>query len=278
MSQLVREAEILYNELVSFYYDRAVTQSLLSSQCYKEISINGISQNLNLLNLTCNEKLSKELWQVIHHIEDHFFRKSNKKDDRKNFKEFISLNYLLNHYPEFRFSKSEQPDFLLWSNDNEKIGLEVTLAVSGITAQSNSIAERNFGRNKKPDEISEYIASNHKKSADKIDFSSIGDSSIIGTSGSTNSLSKLILTSIKKKIKKAHKYLNTDLRWLLIDVDGNPSFSNYRDARIINDHIQSEFNEINVYDLIIVQNIQNKATMFVDCKTRTFSFVSNDLS
>jgi len=149
---------------------------------FQEIfQVNNQKMVINLLNVTCVEgdKIRpKELWEVIHKLDDN---EVPYKGFIKDLTEFSSLNHLLSIYPDLHFQKSEQPDFILKTEDN-LIGLEVTSAVSEVEKQVNIVAKFNFGRNKSPEEIRAYVGKNHQNITDKYGFYDVNGTVILSPS------------------------------------------------------------------------------------------------
>lgn len=154
-------------------YKRCSEKFLLARQGFCSINdfqeafqLNNQEMTINLLNLTCvdgNVLRPKELWEAIHKLDDNG---TYSPEFLKDLNEFSSLSFLLSIYHHFQFQKSEKPDFIL-KNKNELIGLEVTSAVSNVEAQVNKVAKFNFGRNKNPEEIQEYVIENHPNIVNK---------------------------------------------------------------------------------------------------------------
>ncbi len=148
---------------------------------YETFQFNDRKMVINLLNITCAEGniiRPKELWEVIHKLDDNEVHHS---EFLKDLNEFSSLSFLLSFCPHFYFQKSEKPDFILKNEDN-LIGLEVTSAVSNIEAQVNKVAKFIFGRNKGPEDIQGYVIKNHPNIADKYYLGDVNGKAVLSPS------------------------------------------------------------------------------------------------
>ena len=233
---------------------------------------------INLLNITCaegNEVRPKELWEVIHKLDDN---KVHNEEFLKSLKEFSSLNFLLSICPHFYFRKSEKPDFIL-KNENNLIGLEVTSAVSNIEAQVNKVAKFNFGRNKNPEEIQEYISKNHRNIAGNYGFYDIHGKAVLSPSNGLvdcHVYKDLILEKALNKAKKAGNYAAFSEMWVLIDTEDNVCFTEKHDAKELSKLFIREDKGLTGISEIIVINVMNKAVMFYDVESQEFNFMRQE--
>ncbi len=240
--------------------------------------INGKKIVINLLNLTYAEEnkiRTKELWEVIHKLDDD---KAHDGGFIKDLSEFRSLGFLLSIYPYFYFQKSEKPDFIL-RHEDKKIGLEVTLAVSNVDPQVSKVAKFNFGRNKNTEEIQEYVAKNHPNIVDTYGLYDVNGTAVLSPSKGLvdcHTYKDVILEKALKKAKKIKSYSSFLEMWVLIDTEDNVCFTEEHDAEELSKLFIIEDTGLTGITKIMVINIMNKAYMLYDVKSHKYSFAKHE--
>lgn len=246
---------------------------------FQEIfQVNNQKMVINLLNVTCVEgdKIRpKELWEVIHKLDDNGVPY---KGFIKDLTEFSSLSHLLSIYPDLHFQKSEQPDFILKTEDN-LIGLEVTSAVSEVEKQVNIVAKFNFGRNKTVKDIQNYAYKHHRNIVGKHGLYDINGKAVLSPSKGLvdcHIYKNLIVEKALNKAKKAKKYSSFSEMWVLIDTEDNVCFTEKHDAEELSKLFSKEDKNLLGINKIIVINIINKVFMLYDVKSQEFNFIKQE--
>ena len=248
---------------------------------HETFQINDRKMLINLMNVTCaegNKIRPKELWDVIHKLDD-----SKVYDDRellKNSREFKSVSFFLSIYPDFYFKKLEgqNPDFILRNGDKE-IGLEVTSAFSdgNVEPQLSRVGRSTFGRNKKTEEIKEYIRINHRNIIDKIYLEDInGVTSLSPSKGSVSCdtyINEILKAALNKEGKIKNYYSQFPEMWVLIDTEDHLCFTDKHDAEKLSELFIREYSNLVLINKIIVINIINKAYMIYDVKNHEYEFI-----
>jgi hypothetical protein len=254
-------------------YSKARKEFCSRKDIFRTFQINNQKMVINLLNLTCHDgkdSRPKELWNAIHKLDDIEVNAGLLKD----FNEFRSLNYLLSNYPQYYFKKSEKPDFIL-KNDGILFGLEVTSAVTTTEAQVNKIAKYNFGRNRNPNIIRDYIVNNHRTITKIIDLIDINGRAIISPSKGMidcHSYKELILERVLNKINKAKTYSKFSELWIVIDTENAVCFNEEHDAKEVSSLFKREEIKLVEIDKIFVINILNRVIMSYDVKHQEYHF------
>lgn len=246
---------------------------------FQEIfQVNDQKMVINLLNVTCVEgdKIRpKELWEVIHKLDDN---EAPYSDFIKDLTEFSSLSYLLSIYPDLQFQKSEKPDFILKIEDR-LVGLEVTSAVSGVEKQVNKVAKFNFGRNKTVEDIQGYADKNHRNIVGKYSLYDINGKAVLSPSKGLvdcHVYKKLIVEKALNKAKKAKKYSSFSEMWVLIDTEDNVCFTEKHDAEELSKLFSKEGKNLMGISKVIVINVINKVSMLYDVKSQEFDFIKQE--
>lgn len=241
---------------------------------YETFQINDQQTVINLLNITYAEEdrvRSKELWEIIHKLDDNEIYNSDFQKDRI---EFRALGFLLLIYPHLHFQKSEKPDFILRLED-KKIGLEITSAVSNIEAQLNKVIKFTFGRNKRTEEKKEYIAKKHPNIVGKHGIYDINGTTVLSpTKGSVDSSAyrNKILGAALKKAKIVKEYTSFSEMWVLINTEDNLCFTEEHDAENLAKLFISKNLNLAGINKIVVINILNRAFMIYDVGCLEFKF------
>jgi len=245
---------------------------------YQIFQIDDEKMLINLMNLTCvkgNKISPKKLREARKKLFD-----SKMRDGifHKNLCEFTSLAFLLSKYPEIYFKKSEKPDFIL-RNEGKEIGLEVTSSVSNIEAQVNKVIKYTFGRNKKNEEIQEYIHKNYSNIVDKVELYNINGVSVLSPSKGLidcHAYKDEILRMALTKAEKIKNYFPFSEMWVLIDTKDNGCFTEASDAKELSELFIREDKDLISIDKIIVINVLNKACLIYDVKSHEFKFIKNE--
>jgi hypothetical protein len=230
---------------------------------------------INLLNITCadGDKIRpKELWEVIHKLDDNEIHNG---EFIKDLTEFSSLSCLLAIYPELHFKKWEKPDFILKAGDN-LIGLEITSAASSIEKQVNKVAKYNFGRNKNFEDVKSYIDKYHPNIVGKHGFFDINGRIAIDSSYDCHAYKDLIVEKAVIKAEKAKSYSTFSEMWILIDTENNPCFTKRYDAEELAEIFRRKDKDLVSINKIIVINVIYKALMFYDVKIHKFTFTKQE--
>lgn len=248
---------------------------------FQEIfQFNNQSMVINLLNITCAEGdkvRPRELWDVIHKLDDNGVPY---KDFKKDLTEFRSLSYLLSIYPDLHFQKSEPPapDFIL-KIENNLIGLEVTSAVSNITKQVSKVAEYNFGRNKSIEDVKSYINKHHRNIVGKHGlYNANGKAALSPSNGLVDChvYKNLIVEKALNKAEKAKNYPSFSEMWILIDTEDNVCFTQKHDAEELSKLFRKEDKNLLGINKIIVINVINKVLMLYDVESQEFNFIGQE--
>ena len=240
--------------------------------------INNQNMVINLLNITCtegNKIRPKELWEVIHKLDDN---KVPYREFIRDLKEFSSLSFLLSIYPHFHFKKSEGPDFILKNEDN-LIGLEITSAVSKVEKQVSKVAKFNFGRNKSAEEMQVYVSENHPNIVDKYSLYDVNGKAVLSPSKGLvdcHAYKDLILEKALNKAKKAKSYSSFSEMWVLIDTEDNVCFTEKHDAEELSKLFIREDKNLAGINKIITVNVINKVSMFYDVESHEFDFIKQE--
>ncbi|OQY87439.1 MAG: hypothetical protein B6D38_12810 [Anaerolineae bacterium UTCFX1] len=273
----INSSDNLYEKCVEKY--SLAKKKFCTFNDFQEIfQVNDQKMVINLLNVTCVEGdkvRPKELWKVIHKLDDNGIPY---RDFIKDLTEFSSLSYLLLIYPDLHFQKSEKPDFILKIEDR-LIGLEVTSAVSEVEKQVNKVAKFNFGRNKTVEDIQDYIDKNHRNITDKYGLYDINGKAVLSPSkGSVDChvYKKLIVEKALNKAKKAKKYSSFSEMWVLIDTEDNLCFTEKHDAEELSKLFGKEDKNLMGISKVIVINVINKVSMLYDVKSQEFDFIRQE--
>jgi len=268
-------------------YKRCSEKFLLARQGFCSLNdfqetfqLNNQETKINLLNLTCvdgNVLRPKELWDAIHKLDDNG---TYSGEFLKDLSEFSSLGFLLSIYPHFQFQKSEKPDFIL-KNENELIGLEVTSAVSNVEAQVDKVAKFNFGRNKSPEEIQEYVIENHRNIVNKYSLYNANGVAVLSSSkglDDCHAYKQMILEKALNKAKKAKDYSSFSEMWVLIDTENNVCFNKQHDAKELSSLFMKSAKGLAGINKIVVINVIYKVLMLYDVKNYDFTFIQPEIA
>lgn len=246
--------------------------------------INNEKMLVNLMNITCaegNKIRPKELWEVMHKLDD-----SKVYDDEeflRDLREFRSLSFFLSIYPGFHFKKlkGQNPDFVL-RREGKEIGLEVTSAVSqgNIEPQVSRVARSTFGRNKKTEEIQEYVRINHPNMIDKIYLDKINGATVLSPSKGLIScdayINEIKNAALNKEDKIKNYYSQFPEMWVLMDTDDNLCFTEKHDAEKLSELFIKGDSKLVLINKIVVINIINKAYMIYDVKSHEYEFIKTE--
>jgi hypothetical protein len=209
---------------------------------YETFQINDQQTVINLLNITYAEEdrvRSKELWEVIHKLDDNEIYNSEFQKDRI---EFRALGFLLLIYPHLHFQKSEKPDFILRLKTEEK---------------------------------KEYIAKKHPNIVGKHGIYDINGTTVLSpTKGSVDSSAyrNRILGAVLKKAKIVKEYASFSEMWVLINTEDNLCFTEEHDAENLAKLFISKNLNLTGINKIVVINILNRAFMIYDVGCLEFKF------
>ena len=273
----VYTSDNLYNKCAEKY--SLAKQRFCTLDDFQEIFlVNNQKLVINLLNVTCVEgdKIRpKELWEVIHKLDDNGVPY---KDFFKDQTEFSSLSHLLSIYPGLQFQKSERPDFILKTEDN-LIGLEITSAVSEVEKQVNIVAKFNFGRNKTFKDIQNYVSIHHRNIVGKYGLYDSNGRAVLSPSNDLadcHIYKKFIVKKALSKAKKAKKNSSFSELWVLIDTEDNLCFTNKHDAEELSKLFSKEDKNLLGINKIIVINIINNVLMLYHVKSQEFNFIKQE--
>lgn len=232
---------------------------------------------INLLNLTfvSNNSRSKELWDLIHELDEDIEKLKYGNEFRKEIREFRALAFFLFLYPYFRFMKFDGPDFIL-QDGARRIGLEITSAVSVTDAIINKITRDNFGRGKSFEEVAKDTSEKHPRfKKESYLFDQNGVSALLSSVETSNCeyFRNMLLQAALIKNKKAKKYTPFHELWIIIDTVDHVCFTGEYDAIKLSKLLIKEKDEMSRIDKIFVINIINKICMAHDVERQEFKFL-----
>lgn len=270
----VNSADNLYKKCFEKY--TLARQRFCTLDDFHEVfQINNQRMVINLLNIACvkGDKIRpKELWEVIHKLDDNEIYNG---EFIKDLTEFSSLSYLLAIYPDLRFKKWEKPDFILKVEDN-LIGLEITSAASNIEKQVSKVAKYNFGRNKSFEDVKSYINKRHPNIIGKHDFHNVNGKVARFSSDDCHAYKNFIVEKALNKAEKVKSYSTFSEMWVLIDTENNGCFTERHDAGELAELFRRKDKDLVGINKIIVINAMHKTFMFYDVKIHEFTFIKQE--
>ncbi|HAL93445.1 MAG TPA: hypothetical protein PLO10_06860 [Rectinema sp.] len=225
---------------------------------YKEYVFFNKEYKINLMNLSMMDSKvfrDRKLWSIFHRIYD---IAGHDNGFLKEFNEYSSFSFFLEHNQIAQFKKWEKPDFILKldESDNE-INLEIRSVISEENAKINKIALETFGRNTTRGQMESYLNKKHKSFNRERHYKFIENTNVLIGYGDCNIYRKMLIDAILEKNDKIRSYLTNNQTWLLIDTEGDICFSSEADERYIEEQIYLIKDNLDCIDRIIIINREN---------------------
>lgn len=243
--------------------------------CYKSFKVSDFDEtaeiqlNLYTLDIINRDSVPRKLGnEITVAVEDKKFIRNNYREERRAFCEFLLLKYGVEHVNAI-FIDRESPDYILYEG-NLKISIEVVEAIYTLEAEIRNICRKNFGRNKKLEDVFSYIKHNHKTNGKNISVRTIDDDLIISPCSNftdTSITREKIVAATSKKVKKYKEYdIVTDKRTILVHFWGM-GFTNKLDFI----HVGRMFSEsedistANIDSIYVVSVLYNLLVEYDNC-------------